>query len=272
MKKIFGVIPQLILGLSLLVFTVSCTETPKGVIKKKQAALNDTLDHLTTVGTRVSDQALGADQITLPPNSPVLDLDDIGNYAYAGEANAQLFTVQDLLDPDAQSPVMHLFQARTVWQNVRKMVKDAAFSGSEQKDLQALKGFSTWRYAVVLRARSVQAPRIQSQPMAGAVVDNTTYSTGSFIGGSIEGDALLYDLDDMAFLGGFPFSAHSSENVESTTYGAGAGNEGLQGQLDRDFTEQIKKAVFFGLVDRLPNDRVYMNGNLRQRVMNEKSK
>ena len=272
MYKDISTFARFFFGLSLLLFIASCSETPKGVIKKQDAALNSTLDHLSAIGAKVSDQALSSDKLSLPANSPVLDLNDIGSYSYEGNANAQLFTVQDLLDPDAQSPVMHLLPSRMLWRTVKAMVKDAQFTETEKEALLALKRFSNWRYAVVIRARSVQAPEIQSQPVSRSVTDTSVFSTGTFIGGSIEGDVLLYDLDEMAFLGGFPISARSSANVESTTYGGGSGREGLQGQLRRDFTEQIKKAVLYGMIDRLPNDRIYMNGNLRSSVMNEKGK
>jgi hypothetical protein len=266
MKKLFSASLQLFIGLSLLLCTASCSETPKGIIKKKQAALNSTLDSLNALGAKVSDQPLSSDKLSLPANAPALDVDDIGNYAYGGAGNAQLFTVQDLLDPEAKSPSMHFFLSRAAWQNVKAMVKDAKFSGTEQDALKALKGFSDWRYAVVIRVRSVRAPGPQSQPGIGA------FSTGTFLGGSIEGDVLLYDLDGMAFLGSFPFSAQSSENVETTTYGASAGTEVLQQQLDKDFADKIKEAVFFGLVDRLPKDRIAINGNLQRRLETRKGK
>jgi len=272
MKDPFQACLQLVIGASLLLCTVSCSETPQGVVKKNQAALNGTLDRLSALGARFSDQPPGYDRISLPPNAPVLDVDDIGNYAYSGAANAQLFTVQDLLDPEAKTPLMHVFRSRAAWQDVRAMVKDARFAGPEQDALKALKGFAGWRYAVVIRARSVQAPRMLSQPVVGTVVDNRTFSTGSFAGGAIEGDVLLYDLESLAFLGGFPFSARSSDNVESTTYGDAAGAEGLQQWLDKDFADQIKKAVFIGLADQMPKDRIFINGNLRRRLETEKGK
>ena len=260
MKKPFASSLQLFTGLCLLLLTVSCSDTPKDIIKKKQASLNSTLDSLNALGAKVSDQPLGSDKLSLPANAPALDVDDIGNYAYGGAANAQLFTVQDLLDPEAKSPSMHLFLSRAAWQNVKAMVKDAKFSGTEQDALKALKGFSDWRYAVVIRVRSVRAPGLPSQPGYGAL------STGTFIGGSIEGDALVYDLNDAAFLGSVPFSAQSSENVETITRGASASPELVQQQLDKDFTDRIKEAVFFGLADRLPKDRIAINGNLRHRL------
>ena len=260
MRKSLSAIVQLFLGLSFLVFTVSCSETPKGIIKKKQAALNNTLTILNALGAKVSGQALGSDKISLPAGSPALDVDDIGNYSYGGAGNAQLFTVQDLLDPEAKAPFMHLFLSRAAWQNVQAMVRNAQFSGTEQENLRALNGFTNWRYAVVISARSVRAPGSQSIPGYGA------FSTGTFLSGSIEGDVLLYDLDGMAFLGSFPFSAQSSENVETTTYGASASAEVLQQQLDVDFADKIKEAVFFGLVDRLPKDRIAINGNLQRRL------
>jgi len=266
MNKPFASSPRLFIGLCLLLLTTSCSDTPKDIIKKKHVVLNRTLDNLTIVGTRVSDQALGPDKLTLPVDAPALDVDDIGNYAYRGAGNAQLFTVQDLLDPEAKSPTMHLFLSRAAWQNVKAMVKDAKFSLPEQDALKALTGFSDWRYAVVVRARSVRAPGLPSQPGYGAL------STGTFISGSFEGDALVYDLNDAAFLGSFPFSAQNSETVETITRGASASVEQLQQQLDKDFTDRIKEAVFFGLADLLPKDRIAINGNLRHRLETRKGK
>ena len=266
MNKLFPACLQLVIVLPLLFFTASCSETPKGIIKKKQAALNITLDNLAIVGAKVSDQPLSSDKLSLPANAPALDVDDIGNYAYGGAANAQLFTVQDLLDPEAKSPTMHLFLSRAAWQHVKAMVKDAKFSGTEQDALKELTGFSDWRYALVIRIRSLLAPGLPSQPGYGAI------STGTFIGGSIEGDVLMYDLHDAAFLGSFPFTAQSSENVETITRGASASAEQLQQQLDKDFSDRIKEAVFFGLVDRLPKDRIARNGNLQRRLETRKGK
>ncbi len=76
----------------------------------------------------------------------------------------------------------------------------------------------------------------------------------------------------MVFLGSFPFSAESSGSVETTTYGASASAEVLQQQLDKDFADRIKEAVFFGLADRLPKDRIAINGNLQQRLETRKGK
>ena len=273
MKTFFRASTQLFLGLSLLFCIASCSDSPADIIKKKNPELKKTLDNLNAVAARVSDQALGMEKILLPPaKAPVIDLNDIGSYAYEGTSNMQLFTTQDLLDPEAKSPGMHLFPSRTTWQTVKAMVKDGKFPKSEKESLEALKGLSNWRFAVVIKARSVQAPQIASQPISGKVTDHAVYSSGAFTGGFIEGDVLMYDLDNTGFLGGFPFSAKSSENVESTTYGGSNSSNGLQNQLDRDFTEQIKKAVLYGMLDRLPNDRVYMNGNLRQRVLSDRSK
>lgn len=268
MRKYMG----LMLAAACTCMLVSCSESPKGYISKNQPALSKTLGGLDAVAGSVSGQALDSDTISLPADSPVLSVDDIGNYAYQGDANAQLFTVQDFLDPAGQSPAMHLFPSRKLWQTVRTMVKDGRFETPEPESLQTLKAFSNWRYAVVLNTRSVQPPRVESDPVSTNVTDQAVDSSGTFTPGSIEGDALLYDLADARFLGGFPFAAQSSESVESITYGGGNANEGLQQQLDRDFIEQIKKAVFYGLIDRLPKDRVYMNGNLRQQVMTEKGK
>jgi len=247
-------------------WNTACSDSPAGIIRKRQSGLNRTLDNLNAVAAKVSEQRLGSDKVSLPAKAPVMEMDDIGSYSYDGTFNAQLFTVQDLLDPDAQSPGMHLFPSRATWRTVKAMVKDGKYPKSEEESLQAIKRLSNWRYGVVIKARSIRAPQIESQPVTTNVTDKRVYSSGTFSGGLIEGDVLIYDLDDLGFLGGFPFTARSSDHVESTTYSGGSGSEGLQGQLDRDFTEQIKQAVFFGLIDRLPNDRVYMNGNLRQRV------
>jgi hypothetical protein len=46
----------------------------------------------------------------------------------------------------------------------------------------------------------------------------------------------------------------------------------LQQQLDKDFADKIKEAVFFGLVDRLPKDRIAINGNLQRRLETRKGK
>ena len=261
---------QVFFGLFFLFLVVSCSDSPTDIITKKNSELNNTLDNLNAIAAKISDQTFDSDKILLPADSSTIDMNDIGSYAYEGNSNAQLFTVQDLLDPDSQSNSMHLFPSRMTWQSVKAMVKDGKFPKSKEESLQTLKRFFNWRYVVVIKTRSVQAPQIESQPVSTNVTDNSFRASGTFTGGRIEGDVLIYDLNDNRFIGGFPFTAQSSENVESTTYGGGGGNEDLQQQLDRDFTEQIKKAVFYGLVDRLPKDRVYMNGNLRQRVMTEK--
>lgn len=86
----------------------------------------------------------------------------------------------------------------------------------------------------------------------------------------IDGDALLYDLSDLSFLGGFPFTAKSSDNVRSTTYGNDSVEGGLRAEMARDFREQIKKAVLYGILDRLPKERIYMNGNLQVSVMQDR--
>ena len=272
MRTFFRASAQLCFGLLLLLGMSSCSESPAKLVAKKQADFTRTLDNLNAIGGKVSDQKLGSETIALPAKAPVMDLDDVGSYAYEGTANAQLFTVQDLREPDEQSLGMHLFRSRATWQTVKAMIKNGKFPASEQEALQSLKCFSNWRYAVVIKARSVQAPQIASPLVSKSMTDNAVYSSGTFTSGLIEGDVLVYDLSDAGFLGGFPFTAQNSANVKTTTYGGSVGNDGLQAQLDRDFTEQIKQVVLFGLLDRLPNDRVYMNGNLRQRVMAERGK
>lgn len=255
----------------LLLALAGCSESPQGFIKKENVALNQTLDSLEAIAAEAPEQTLGAERIALPADSPAIDMDDIGSYSIEGRANAQLFTVQDLTDPEEQSPGLHLFPALKTWQAVKVMVKDGLIDDTQGDAVPKLQHFANWRYAVVLKVQTVQAPQISSPPVSTNVTETTTYSSGTFAGGAMKGETLIYDLKDASFLGGFAFAAESSQRVESTSYG-GEEEGGLQRQMDRDFTEQIKQAVFKGLLKRLPSGRVYMSGNLRQRVLNEKGK
>ena len=235
MKTIFRASAQFFIGVSLLFCIASCADSPVDIVKKKQSELKKTLDNLNAIAGKVSDQKPGSDKISLPAKAPVMDMDDLGAYSYEGASNTQLFTVQDLLDPEGKSLRMHLFPPITTWPTVKAMVQDGKFPKSEQESLEALKRLSNWRYALVIKTRSVQAPQIASEPVSMSATDNKVYSSGTFTGGFMNGDVLIYDLDSTGFLGGFPFTAKSSENVESTTYGDGNSNDGLQQQIDRDF-------------------------------------
>jgi hypothetical protein len=272
MKQLFRVITRLMLGVSLLIWLASCSESPSRFIKKRHSELNNTLDNLNAIAAKVPTQTFDAETADLILRTPVIDLDDIGSYGYEGSANAQLFTLEDLQDPGEQSPAMHLFPSLMTWQMAKSMVKDGNFPHVKKDALQALNRFARWRYAIVIKTRSVRAPQVASPPVSTNLTNKAVYSHGMFTGGELAGDALIYDLNDASFLGGFPFTAQSSDHVESTTYDGDDPNAGLQSRLDRDFTEQIKKSILYGILDRLPQDRVYMSGNLRQRVILERGK
>ena len=62
----------------------------------------------------------------------------------------------------------------------------------------------------------------------------------------MDGDVLIYDLDSTGFLGGFPFTAKSSENVESTTYGAATATTDCSNSLTGTSRNKSKRPSFMG--------------------------
>lgn len=259
----------LVFGLALLLFCSGCSKSPAAVVKQNQTELNLLLNNLSAVGHKAAQEKLSSDQVTLPPAAPPFELDDIGDYAYAGRSNAQMFLDHDLSEPYDSKFVGYLSGARKDWQAVQAMVHEGRFPDSDDQARELLQRFLNWRYAVVIRTRSLEEPQIAGELRETNVTDAGTYSQGGFVGGEINGDVLVYDLRDLSFLGGFRIEAHNSATVGTTTFGGVSAAEALRLEMNRDLKEQVKKLVFDGLRARLPEARTYMNGNLRARVMTE---
>jgi hypothetical protein len=260
---------RILLGVCVAAVVSSCSPSPQGLVRKHQADYERKLASLDAIAATVVGQLCAPAAIALPAAGPKMELDDIYPfYNYRdGAASAPLFSAEDLQDPEEKNNTgMHLFPAKESWLLVRKMVRDGAFPKSKEEAVKALTRVAGWRYAVVLRGRTVQAPGMAGEVRLTNVTDQASYASGSFVPGALTGDVLVYDLEDGRFLGGFPVTAHSSEQLEVTSYGGGDPAAQRQRALELDFTEQLRTAVFYGLLDRLPQERVSMNGNIRADV------
>ena len=269
MDKYFSMTGQILLGVCVAAVFCSCSPSPPGLVRKQQADYERKLASLDAIAATVADQTCEPAAVALPAAGPKVELDDIYPfYNYReGAASAQLFSAEDLRDPEEKNNTgMHLFPAKKSWLLVRKMGRDGAFPKSKDEAVKALARVAGWRYAVVLRSRTVQAPGMAGEVRQTSVTDRASYATGTFVPGALTGHVLVYDLEDGRFLGGFPVTARSSEQLDMTSYGGGDPAAQRQRALDRDFVEQLCTAVFYGLLGRLPPDRVSMNGNIRADV------
>ncbi len=93
-------------------------------------------------------------------------------------------------------------------------------------------GLAAIRYVIVLRPDELLAPRWAEAGVGG---------DEEFHGGRFVGHALLFDVEGPARLGRFPLRAESSDSVD------GLGMD----DVERDLSEQIKKALYDGLIEHL---------------------
>lgn len=253
-------IAVLALGMTL----TSCSNSPQRIVAETRDVLNGQLDRLDDIAAKAAGPIkLASDTLALPADGPALDLGGV-SYGCEGSAryyqrgaNAQLFSLTELSKPpDADPATTDMFGARElVWKQVRGMVKQGTFPKDKQDAVAALKAVPQWRYIVVLTIRAAQRPQANPGYTGGNVTETRSFSTGTFAAGFVEGDALLFDLNDGSLLGGFPVSAKSSGNVESTSYGGDA-NAAMQRALDNDLLHEIRTAIGRGIRQRVPADRI----------------
>lgn len=261
MKRIARILALLTAGLLSAALVTSCSNSPQTIVKTNQAELSAQLDRLDAIAAKAGQiTKLESDQITLPPDAPQVNLSGVcfgfepHPPYFQRNANLQVFSVAELQKSlDTEPAKVDMFGARElVWKQVKEMVKNGRFPKDNQDAITALNAFPLWQYVIVFTIRESQAPSVNPGYTGGTVTDKSSSLTGSFTGGHVKGDALLFDLRSGSFLGGFPVEAQNSANVESTTYGGDDASAAAQRRLDEDLIKQIRGAIGEGLRKRLP--------------------